>query len=1101
MHFFSFVNLLLINLCFNLTKNFFDMKKLSLLLFASMCFVGTMLAQRTISGTLTDQSGDPLIGANVIAKGTTTGTITDFDGTYSLVVPDGSTTLIFSYAGFTTQEIAIGTQTVINAVLSEGLELDEIVVTGLGIKKEKKALGYAVTTIGSSDVQLKPEADIGRILRGKVPGVNITSTSGLAGSGTNVIIRGYSSITGSNQPLFVVDGIPFNSDTNSDRGFDAGGATASSRFLDLDPNQIKEISILKGLSATVLYGEAGRNGVILVTTKNGDIDESDKKFEVSVSQSVFATQVGGVPETQRSYGNGFQNDASNAFSNWGAPFAATQYFKDNINGITNGGSYGLAEDGTIKHPYSIASFRGSFPELVGARIPWEWHDNLNGFFGTGIVNQSSLNITNRLGANSAVNFSYSYLADEGFIPNNNLDKHNIGAGWNTKLANGLQIQTNMNIMFYDRNTPPAGISFNSNPVGASLFSNVLYSPVSHAVFTEDAWPHLDPSDGFSSVYYRSGNDIQHPKWTSENTNDNEKMRRFWAATNLRYDLGKNLFLTYRLGVDSYSQKQRYSINKGGRQIPDGLLTTSERLNFITDQVANINYDYYVTDDINLSGILGINLRKETFERVSANSSQQFIYGLQTHNNFVNHVASSYTQVENTIGVYGTLTAGYKNFLYLTGSARNDWTSTLEKENRSVLYPSASLAFIPTDLVPSLTNGGYLNYLKLRVGYGTSAGYPNPYQTRNVLGSSTNVFVTNSGGIINTNTISDQFGNSDLKPEIITELEVGVEARFLQNKVGLDLSLYDKSSSDLIISLELDPSTGYTNSTINSASMENKGIEIGLNINPISTKYFGWNFTTNFTKNVSKVISIADGIDQVGIAGYSDLGNVARPGEPYGLMIGYGIRRSPDGSPIIGGGGTYVGDPTPKVIGDPNADFMLNFINSFNIMGVTLRAQVDYTQGGDIWSSTVSTLTGRGIAGETDFDRFVPVIVKGVNEVVGADGSISYVPNKTQISSTNHYWEHTGVFYDENKVLDGTTIRLREVSASYTLPKKMLAKLPFGSMSLTFSGQNLWYNAINMPPSLKFDPEVMSLGVGNGQGFEYMTGPTSKKFGGTLNFTF
>jgi len=274
------------------------------------------MAQTTVNGTITDDSGEALIGASVLAKGTSVGTITDIDGKYSITLPEGVNTLVVSYVGYTETEILVSGPGEYNVAVTSNSELiDEIVVTGLGIKKDKKALGYAVTTLGSADIQLKPEGDVGRILRGKVPGVDITSTSGLAGSGTNVIIRGYSSITGNNQPLFVVDGVPFNSDTNSDREFTSGGATASSRFLDLDPNQIAEVSVLKGLSATVLYGEAGRNGVVLISTKSGDIGDLDKKMEISVSQSVFATQVSGVPETQRSYGNGWQNDASNAFSN------------------------------------------------------------------------------------------------------------------------------------------------------------------------------------------------------------------------------------------------------------------------------------------------------------------------------------------------------------------------------------------------------------------------------------------------------------------------------------------------------------------------------------------------------------------------------------------------------------------------------------------------------------------------------------------------------------------------------------------------------------------------------------------------------------------
>ena len=283
------------------------MKKLSLVLTLVLFAIGTMIAQRTISGTVTDQSGETLIGASILVKGTSSGTVSDIDGKYELSLPDGSTTLIISYTGFASIEMEVNTSDVVDIVLKESAaELAEVVVTGLGIKKEKKALGYGVSTVGADQIAKRAESDVGRLLRGKATGVDITSTSGMAGSGTNIIIRGYSSITGSNQPLFVVDGVPFNTDTNSDQGARAGGSTASSRFLDIDPNNIEEINILKGLSATVLYGEAGRNGVILVTTKNGSVDPNlDKGFEVSFNQNVSFSEVANLPEYQDVYGNGF----------------------------------------------------------------------------------------------------------------------------------------------------------------------------------------------------------------------------------------------------------------------------------------------------------------------------------------------------------------------------------------------------------------------------------------------------------------------------------------------------------------------------------------------------------------------------------------------------------------------------------------------------------------------------------------------------------------------------------------------------------------------------------------------------------------------------
>lgn len=1077
------------------------MKKLSLLLFMLLCVVGMSYAQRTVTGTITDVNGESLIGANVLAKGTSTGTITDIDGSFSLEVPDGNNTLVVSYTGYQTQEVDITGQSNVTITMAEGELLDEIVVTGLGIKKEKKALGYAVTTIGSADINLKPEGDVSRILRGKVPGVDITSTSGLAGSGTNVIIRGYSSITGGNQPLFVVDGVPFNADTNSDRGFTSGGASASSRFLDLDPNSIKEVSILKGLSATVLYGESGRNGVVLVTTKGGDIGEVDKGMEVSVNQSIFATKIGGIPETQKKYGNGWQNDASNAFSNWGAPFNNTDEFRTHINGITNGGAYQLDENGTIIHPYSLTNFASVFPDLVNdadgnrVRIPWVAQDGLAQFLGeTGLVNNTSLNISNKLGSNSAVNFSYGFLNDEGFIPSNTLERHNFGLGLRTSLSNGLTIKGTFNYTKSDRLTPPAAPIYSSNPIaGASLFSNVLYTPVSHDLYN---WPNTNPVDG-SSVYYRSNNGIQHPLWTLDNITDSENVDRFFGNINLGYDLTENLSLNYRFGVDNYTQTQRYAINKGGSQVPDGMLNTSERINTIIDQNLNLLFNMNINDDWNVDGVVGINLRKDNNDYTNTNSTNQFIFGLETHQNFSAHQNASFETRENLIGAYVTASVGYKSYLYLTASARNDFTSTLESGNNSILYPSASVSFIPTDAFESLQGSNTLNYLKFRLGYGTSAGYPDPYQTRNILGTNANAFFAN-GGIVQSNTISNVFGNPDLKPETHTELEFGVETRMFNNRIGLDLSLYNKQSRDLIIALELDPSTGGTESTINSASLDNKGVEVALTLTPVATNNIRWDFTTNFTKNQSEVISIADGIDKVIIDGLSFLGNFAIPGEAYGVIEGSKILRDDaSGLPIVGANGIYQADPDQGIIGDPNPDFNMNFINTISYKALSIRAQFDWQQGGDIWGSTASTLTARGIAGETDFDRFLPVVVNGLKE--DTDGTL--VPNDIQVTANNAYWRNTGVWYDENRIFDATTVRLREVSLSYSFPKSLMDKTPFGSASLTISGQNLWYNAVNFPESINFDPEVLSLGVGNGRGFDFVTGPTSKRYGASLSFTF
>lgn len=1051
------------------------MKRVLLTLLMSVLVCVYIQAQtRTVSGKVTDETGQPLPQVTVLLKGTTTGTPTDADGNFRLSVPDTGGTLLFRFLGYVTQEIEIGSQSVINLQMQpEVTDVGEVVVTALGITREKASLGYAVTSIGANDLQARPEADVSRLLRGKVPGVDITSTSGIAGSGTNIIIRGYSSITGSNQPLFVIDGVPFNSDTNNDRSFASGGATASSRFLDLDPNNIADISILKGLSATVLYGEAGRNGVVLVTTKSGKGGGSGK-MDISFTQSVFVNEVGGMVEDQDAYGNGWQNFASAAFSNWGAPFD-----QPNRNGLTNG---------TIPHPYSRSALNDVFPELIGASYDYRAYDNLQNFFVKGNQINTSLGINSSIGDNSSVSFNYGYLQDEGYVPNNEYSKHNVSLGFRTKLENGLSINASGNFIASERNSPPAAPIYSSNPIGGtSLFSNVLYTPRSvdlHGLAYERP-------DDKSSIFYRGGNDIQHPLWTLNNVNDFETVNRFFGNVTLNYQLTDWLNASYRFGVDTYDQQQDFTQNKGGRQNPQGLFTTSDRTNTITDQVLTLSANKDINADLNINGLLGLNLRRETRNSNFISSTQQFIYGLFTHNNFITNVASSSISQENTNGVYGQVSLGYKSALYLNLSARNDWTSTLEQPNRSVFYPSISMSILPFDLAQTQVNG--IEYLKVRLGYGTSAGYPNPYQTRNILSTSPNRFIDGGGTVINSNSISTRFGNPDLQHELHEEFELGVEARMLNNRVNLDLSLYQKTSSDLIIDLDLDPSTGFTNSTINAAEIQNKGIEAQVSVRVIEKA--DWNFmsTVNFTTNEGTVKGVAPGIDQVVISGFNFLGNFAIPGQPYGTIQGSRIQRDANGNPLISSSGTYQQDTDIGIIGDPNPDYNLSWINEIGYKFVSLRVQVDYVHGGDIWGSTASTLTGRGIAGETDFDRFVPVVTTGVK----ADGT----PNDVQITANRHYWEHTGVFYDENRMFDGTTLRLREISLTVVAPSSWLTKTPFGAASLTLSGQNLWYKAFNFPESINFDPEVLSLGVGNGRGFDFVTGPTSKKYGATLSLNF
>jgi TonB-linked SusC/RagA family outer membrane protein len=1051
---------------------------------------------RTISGNISsDEDGSGLPGVNVIIKGTTVGTTTDVNGSYTLDVPSDGGTLVFSFIGLASQEIEIGARSVVDVVMSSEVEeLQEVVVTALGITKEKAALGYAVTSVGGSQLEARPEADIARLLRGKVPGVDITSQSGVTGTGTNIIIRGYSSISGSNQPMFVLDGVPIDASTYSDRGFTGGGATASSRFLDLDPNNVAEVSVLKGLAATVLYGEAGRNGVILITTKTGQQGGpvGNKKIEVSFSQSYFVNKVASLPDDQDQYGNGWQNNAAAAFSNWGAPFN-----QPNRNGLT---------DGTIKHPYDRSIWHGVFPELIGARWQYQAYDNLQNFFVDGSQKNTSLGISARVGSNSSIKANYGWTKDDGYIPFNEYTKHNFSLGANTQLSNGLKLTASFNYIESQAIKPPAAPSRNSNSTQVSLFGNVMYTPRSWNLF---GLPYERPDTG-GSVYYRGNNGMQHPLWTLHNAHDRDDVTRFIGNMGLSYEIADFLSISYRIGIDRTSLMNNYMINKNGVQgyAVNGRYMTSNRNNVNYDQTVNLNGSVELNQDLDLTFLVGANLKSRNYELHQINSSYQFIFNFFDHSNFSTTTANSYFLRENTYGAYANLSLSYKDYAFLEASARNDWTSTLEPENRSVLYPSTSISVLPLKALD--INNENLNFLKVRFGFGTSAGYPSPYSTRGSLYTNTNVFKTNTGTTLNSNAVSNFYANAGIKPEIHKELELGIEGKFLKNRVGIDISAYTKDSEDLIIDLELDQSTGYSSSTVNSASINNKGIEAIISVVPVQSRDFTWEITGQFSKLKSEVLSIADGISKVYVAGYTGRGNIAIPGMPFGIMEGSTISRdygSLDGldvtqvhsddrlnyTPFLdaNGGYTYLGT---GMIGDPQPDFVYGVTNTMSYKWATIRVQFDHQVGGDMFTTTVSTMTGRGILGNTGFDRFVPVVTNGLK----LDGT----PYTKQTTANQHYWPNTGVFYDEQSVYDASTMRLREISLSLVAPKSFLNGTPFGNASLTLSAQNLWHLAYNTPKDSNFDPEVSSYGTGNNvRGFDEMTGPTAKKYGATLSLTF
>ena len=443
------------------------------------------------------------------------------------------------------------------------------------------------------------------------------------------------------------------------------------------------------------------------------------------------------------------------------------------------------------------------------------------------------------------------------------------------------------------------------------------------------------------------------------------------------------------------------------------------------------------------------------------------------------------------------TVGYKDFVYLNGAIRTDWSSTLERENQSITYPGGSLSFIPTSAFEGLRSDKGLNYLKLRVGYGTSAGFPNPYGTRNFLSLNSRLYVDNSGNVLSGNAVSNRLGNPNLKPERVNEIEAGIDSKFFNNKLGLNVSLFKRVSKDLITDQNLDPSTGYTVTRINAGELETKGIEIDFDITPFrNTQGFNWNISGNFYADESTITSLPEGTDQIALTGTigGRAANYAVEGQPYGIILGSKVVRT-NGEYTVDSNGDYlVGQSTTEIIGDPNPDWTTTLNNLLSYKGFSFNMSWQYRHGGDIYSQTAATLVGRGVvAPDNNFDGERTYVLPGVK----ADGT----PNDIQLTRTRVLFNNLGLGAEEFKVYDGTTIRLSEVSLGYSLPKRFLEKTPFGSLSITLSGSNMWFKAVNFPDDVNFDTNNLTTVVGNGQGIDFFSGPNARRYGLTVKASF
>jgi len=1079
------------------------MKQMKKLLLLSLCLVFTIsqvMAQgSTVTGTVTDQAtGDALPGVAVLVPGTNVGTSTGVDGTYSIAVPAGATALEFRFIGYTNVTRTIGNATTINVAMKPNArQLEEVVVTALGIERETRSLGYAVTEVQSGEVTQKSEPDVVRTLQGKVPGVNIVGSSGAPGSSTNITIRGNSSLLGNNQPLFVVDGIPFNNQTTTSEDPLLRGSGYSNRAVDIDPNNIESISVLKGAAAAALYGSRAANGVIVITTKSGSAKPGKKGLGINYTTSYSFERIANLPDYQNSYGAGANFASALANGSWGP-------------GFNWGPEFSTAVD-SFPHPLSVVGLDDFFPEFADRQVPYQaYPDNVKDFFETGHVFENSVTIT--AGTDKASFTSViSRMQQAGMIPESEFNRTNISVGGTANLSTSVKAGGTLTYTNSNQVGPYLGAN---NAIGsASAFARIMFLPRNLDL---SGLPYTNPVTRGSVFGWLTGQ-ADNPYWSVENNRFTSDVDRLSGNLNFSYDLLGWLNLSYRIGLNTYTDRRRSTVRPGSVGFSGIGSVLEDVINFQEiESTLLLTATRDITEDFYVRATLGHNVNQQRTDITSVQGTGIIAFGIDDVTNTTQitpdpNLIAGLTE-RRLYGIFGDVQFGYKDFIYLNLTGRNDWSSTLPEANRSFFYPSVTASAIFTEAFG--LESPILNYGKLRAGWSRVGNDAPPYSIVQVnqispffgnnVGGTGFPFLGVPGAIPFPTT-----GDPELTPEFTTEIELGTDLNFFDNRIGLSFTWYSQKSTDLIAPIVTPATTGLQQRFTNFGEITNRGVEIGLDVIPVRVGDFSWNSFVNFTRNRNVIEELAEGLEEVALeTNFGEARSVHRPGEEYGIIVGDAVARDPaTGKPLINPAtGQMLQALEQQVIANPNPRFQVGFSNTFSFKGLTLSALIDYRHGGDIYSTTIQSLLGRGVTEDTE-DREKAVIIDGVlgdpatlTPLTNSDGAS--IPNNQAISLNDLYFG-TGSFAiggpPEMSIYDGTNIRLREVTLGYQLPQSLIEKTFFSGINISLSARNLWWYAPHIPKGTNFDPESSTYGAGNVQGFEYTNAPTARRYGINISF--
>lgn len=1067
------------------------MKKLLLFVMALFFGISTLLAQtKQITGNVTSlDDGVPIPGVSVAIKGTTTGTISDANGNFTLTVPNNQV-LVFSFVGMKTKEVPITSQTVYNVVLeSETFGVEEVVVTAMGIERDKKALGYSVSEFSGEDFGNVGNDDATKALQGKVAGVSISAGSGAPGAATRVIVRGLSSITGSNQPLYVVDGVPINN------SFSSGNATENSMNVnakvdfgnsaaDINPADIETISVLKGAAASNLYGSRAANGVIMITTKKG---ARNKELVVNVSSSSAFTDVGRLPYFQDKFGQGW---------------SGTYDSKEN-------GSWGPVMDGKIRPT-------GYIVDNVQQVAPFSYKENgIRDFYeyGYSLINSVALSGGSNLMGWYA---SATNSNNDGVLPGP-VDKLNRNTL--TLKGNGGTEKTKINfgVTYINRmhKTIPTGQGDDAG-TGAVIYSDILYQPVNH--YLPD---YRDYKSKFNNLDNYYNGYAQNPYFTINETGAQADQNRIMANLNLIQNLAQGLDISFTGGLDNYSQfskvfgaiaKVTPGANNSGtiNDVAGGVKEEAKYQNQLNSDIV-LTYN----NEVDFAGgllkynvLVGNNINQRSFKRVNIISKGLVVPEYYNVGN-ISGSAEVYTNEykRRLVGLFGQIGLEFNDYLFINLQARNDWSSTLPIGSNSFFYPGATLGFIFTELMPKNST---FSYGKLRLSYAFAGNDAAPFMTSEIYRPS----ILRAGGFGYTNYPVGgvpayekyrRLGNPNLKPEISKELEIGTDLRFLSNRLGVDFAYYNKKTTDLIMLANIAASSGYREITSNLGQITNDGFELMVNVVPVKTQSFQWDFIYLFNKAnmVLDELDAALGVSEYLINDSYETEFVAIPGEQLGMYRIPDYKYSPDGKIVVGDNGLPVeGDKI--LVGSSVPDFMMSFTNNLSYKGFKFSFLIDSQKGGLMYSNTAGATFWSGNNEQSTTNNRRPYIIPNtVTEVKDAEGNVTdYLENTTPVVDNWHeyYSQNTNKPIESTRILPRTFIKLREISLSYRFNDAVLNRTFLSSANISLFGRNLflWTPAKNSyvdPETTTWDNDIEGLfGEFNGA-------PGVRTYGLKLDLTF